>query len=56
MTERAFYSLIQFVPDQGRAEGANVGAVLVCPAMKAVRVLMAPNNEAPTVRRVVVRR
>jgi hypothetical protein len=40
--------LIQFVPDRGRAEGANVGVVVVCPKLKAVRVLMCENSDGPT--------
>jgi hypothetical protein len=47
MAERGHYSLIQFVPDCGRAEGANVGVVVVCPKLGAVRVLMSEGNEAP---------
>jgi hypothetical protein len=46
-TERGHYSLIQFVPDRGRAEGANVGVVVVCPELGAVRVLMSEGSESP---------
>ena len=46
--ERGHYSLIQFVPDRGRAEGANVGVVVVCPKLAAFRVLMCESNDGPT--------
>jgi hypothetical protein len=47
MPDRAYYSLIQYVPDRGRAEGANVGVVLVCPALQRVHVALSDNNEGP---------
>lgn len=47
MAERGYYSLIQFMPNPGRAEGANVGLVLVCPERKSVCVHLSGNNEAP---------
>jgi hypothetical protein len=47
MAERGHFSLIQFVPDRGRAEGANVGVVVVCPKLGAVRVLMSEGNDSP---------
>jgi len=47
MAERGYYSLIQFVPDAGRAEGANVGIAIVCPADGSFYVLVSENNEAP---------
>jgi hypothetical protein len=31
-TARALYSVVQYVPDSGRAEGANAGVVLYVPA------------------------
>ncbi len=46
--ERGHYSLIQFVHDRGRAEGANGGVVVVCPNLAASRVLMCENNDGPT--------
>lgn len=47
MAERGYFSLIQFVPDRGRAEGANVGVVVICPKLGAIRVLMSSGNESP---------
>lgn len=47
MAERGYYSLIQYVPDVSRAEGANVGVVIVCPRLGSVAVRMAKNNEGP---------
>jgi hypothetical protein len=41
----ATYSIIRFCPDVARGEGVNVGVVLICPAVKAVRVLLSSNNE-----------
>ncbi len=35
------------MPNPGRAEGANVGLVLVCPERKSVCVHLSDNNEAP---------
>lgn len=35
-----FYSLIQYVPDPERAEGVNVGVVLVCPEDQKLHVLV----------------
>lgn len=46
-TTKGFYSIIQFVPDLDRAEGANVGIVLVVPELGYLEVSMAPDNEAP---------
>ncbi len=50
MTERGFYSLIQFMPNPGRAEAANVGIVLVCPDSGAVIVRMSETNAGPKLR------
>lgn len=47
MAERGYYSLIQYVPDHGRAEGANVGIALVCPSKGEAAVVMSDNNEGP---------
>jgi hypothetical protein len=44
---RGFYSIIQFVPDLDRAEGANIGVVLSVPSLGYLDVKMAPDNEAP---------
>jgi hypothetical protein len=35
---RAFYSVVQYVPDSGRAEGANVGVVLFVPSTKWINI------------------
>jgi hypothetical protein len=34
---RAYYSIIQFCPDRGRAEAANIGVLLLCPELGFVR-------------------
>lgn len=34
---RAHYSIIQYCPDRGRAEAANVGVLLLCPDLGFVR-------------------
>ena len=47
MAERGYYSLIQFMPNPGRSEGANVGVVLVCPRLRSVHVALSEDNEAP---------
>lgn len=47
MPDRAYYSLIQYVPDRGRAEGANVGVVLVCPSLRIAHIALSDNNEGP---------
>lgn len=41
-----FYSLIQYVPDAERAEGANVGVVLVCPGEGQIQVVTFDNPDA----------
>ncbi len=38
------FSLIQFQPNVGRREGINIGVVLVCPELKAVRVKMTSDD------------
>ena len=35
---RSFYSVIQYIPDSGRAEAANVGVVLFVPSLRLVEV------------------
>ena len=32
-SHRAYYSIIQFCPDRGRAEAANVGVLSPCPEL-----------------------
>jgi hypothetical protein len=39
---RAFYSLIQYVPDSGRAEVANVGVLLFVPAERRIEIRTSP--------------
>jgi len=46
-TTKGFYSIIQFVPDLDRGEGANVGVVLSVPSLGYLDVLMAEDNESP---------
>jgi hypothetical protein len=41
-SERAFYSVVQYVPDSGRAEAANVGIVLFVPSTRRVEVRTSP--------------
>jgi len=36
-SHRAYYSIIQFCPDRGRAEAANIGVLLLCPELGFVR-------------------
>jgi hypothetical protein len=43
---QSLYSIIQFRPHEARAEGVNVGVVVVCPAKNAVKALFAANNQA----------
>lgn len=40
----AYYSLIQYCPDRGRAEAANVGALLICPELKFARARTTKNH------------
>jgi hypothetical protein len=48
MTARqSHYSIIQFRPDEARAEGANVGVVVTCPSKHVVKASFSSNNEAP---------
>lgn len=42
---RSFYSIIQYVPNSGRAEAANVGVVLFVPAKRQVEVRTSPTLE-----------
>ncbi len=48
MTARqSHYSIIQFRPDEARAEGVNVGVVVTCPSQHVVKTIFSSNNEAP---------
>ena len=44
---KGFYSIIQFVPDLDRCEGANVGVVLAVPPLGYVGVRLSQDNAAP---------
>ena len=33
-TARGYYSILRYIPDLERGEGANIGVVLFCPALK----------------------
>jgi hypothetical protein len=47
MTARqSLYSIIQFRPDEARAEGVNVGVVVTCPSKHVVKARFSLNNEA----------
>jgi hypothetical protein len=43
---QSLYSIIQFRPDEARAEGVNVGVVVACPSGNVVRAAFSANNEA----------
>ncbi len=42
---KGYYSILQFVPDLERAEGANIGVVLFCPERRFLDVIVSHNNE-----------
>ena len=44
-TMRAFYSVVQYVPDGGRAEAANAGVVLFVPDRRLIEVRTSPTLE-----------
>ena len=41
---RAYYSLVQFCPDRGKAESANIGVLLLCPELRFADVKLAKSN------------
>jgi hypothetical protein len=43
---QSLYSIIQFRPDEARAEGVNVGVVVACPAKSVVKATFGSNNLA----------
>jgi hypothetical protein len=43
---QSLYSIIQFRPDEARAEGVNVGVVVACPSKNVVRATFSSNNVA----------
>ncbi len=45
---KAYYSLIQYCPDRGRAEVANVGVLVLCPALQFVDARTSTNNQRVT--------
>ena len=42
---RGYYSILQYVPDLERNEGANVGVVLFCPERKFLKAQTATGND-----------
>jgi hypothetical protein len=42
---KGYYCLIQYCPDLGRLEAANVGVLLFCPERKFLKALTAQNNK-----------
>lgn len=42
--QSGYYSLIQYCPDRGRAEVANIGVLLCCPSESFLEVKMSPDN------------
>lgn len=44
-TARGYYSILRYVPDLERGEGANIGVVLFCPALKFLKARTAPGND-----------
>lgn len=42
---KGYYSILQYVPDLERAEGANIGVVLFCPEKRFLDVKMAGGND-----------
>jgi hypothetical protein len=40
-----YYSLIQYCPDRGRLEAANIGVLLFCPERRYLRARLSSNNE-----------
>lgn len=42
---KGYYSILQFVPDLERSEGANIGVVLFCPERRFLDVQVSHNND-----------
>lgn len=42
---KGYYSILQFVPDLERSEGANIGVVLFCPDKRFLDVKVSHNND-----------
>ena len=41
---KGYYSLIQYCPDPSRLEAANVGVLLLCPALRFVKARLSRDN------------
>ncbi len=46
--QKGYYSLIQYCPDPSRAEAANVGVLLFCPALNYIDAQLARGNDRVT--------
>jgi DUF3037 family protein len=44
-TAKGYYSILRYIPDLERGEGANIGVVLFCPALKFLRARTARGND-----------
>jgi hypothetical protein len=44
-TARGYYSILRYIPDLERGEGANIGVVLFCPALKFLGARTARGND-----------
>jgi hypothetical protein len=44
MYSKGYYSILQYVPDVERAEGVNVGVVLICPARNFLKARTTKDN------------
>lgn len=44
-TARGYYSILRYIPDLERGEGANIGIVLFCPALKFLKARTAAGND-----------
>jgi hypothetical protein len=42
---KGYYSILQYVPDLERVEGANIGVILFCPEKRFLEVKMAGGND-----------
>jgi hypothetical protein len=45
MSTKGYYSLIQYCPDESRAEAANIGVILLCPEYHFLDVRVSSTNE-----------
>src|SRR5437867_7804765 len=44
-TAKGYYSILRYIPDLERGEGANIGVVLFCPDLRFLRVRTARGND-----------